>query len=372
MQDWIQERLAKIDGLYPPERLAKSKERWRRLWAGEEALDRYPVVFYPLALGYYDIGPTDDRIRRYLDEFIWRGRLEDDFIPAFFPGCHQGTIPGMFGAKPLVINGDTSCERLIFEAEDIERLPEPAIRPGMVAYDWLETEQYFMTETGGRLPCNVTDMQGPADVSGQLWGYDNLLAAAYMDPESYRAIMGKATEAFILLWRRQMEVVGEGHFVGTHLWGWNWVPQGNGATASVDSMVMVSPSYFMEHMEPYLARIAEAFGGLTIHSCGDFAHLVPELGKMPYLRGINAGEMSVRAMVDAGLDKRLVIIAGATMDNVEESFGYIRKEGVRVCLSANIWAVPSGKAGQPALWNEDDWKGVRANAERVLELACIV
>ena len=38
----------KLDELFPPERLAKSRERRRRLWAGEEKLDRLPFMAEPL------------------------------------------------------------------------------------------------------------------------------------------------------------------------------------------------------------------------------------------------------------------------------------------------------------------------------------
>ena len=59
------------------------------------------------------------RLRQMLDETILRGRLEDDFVPAFFPGCRQATIPTMFGAREIVIEADYTCTKIIREIEQV-------------------------------------------------------------------------------------------------------------------------------------------------------------------------------------------------------------------------------------------------------------
>ena len=41
-------------------------------------------------------------------------------------------------------------------------------------------------------------MQGPVDVCGQLWGYDNLFVCAYEQPEQYGKLMSKVSDAFIM------------------------------------------------------------------------------------------------------------------------------------------------------------------------------
>lgn len=44
MRKWVREKIRIIRELYPQERLEKSKERYRRLWRGEEPADRLPFV----------------------------------------------------------------------------------------------------------------------------------------------------------------------------------------------------------------------------------------------------------------------------------------------------------------------------------------
>jgi hypothetical protein len=116
MKDSVKEKLKIIDGLYPADRVERSKDRWRRMWRGDKPLDRYPFVFVPLTFNYYDdVFTKEEGLKAYLNEFIIREKIFDDFIPAFFPGCKQGTIPNMFGSTELVAGKDHSCEKIIFE-----------------------------------------------------------------------------------------------------------------------------------------------------------------------------------------------------------------------------------------------------------------
>ncbi len=198
MQAWVREKLDRLAELFPPSRLNASKERWRRLWQNAPPLDRLPFVYHPAQLGYYTAGEAaEQRLRSSLDEFIFRGPLQDDFIPAFFPGCHQGTIPGMFGAEEIEQDGDFTCRKLLHDAAEIATLPSPSLPAASVAGRWLAMERYVLEETEGRLPIHTTDMQGPIDVCGQLWGYEELFVLAYENPPAYAALIAKVSDAFV-------------------------------------------------------------------------------------------------------------------------------------------------------------------------------
>lgn len=203
MKKWLKEKIQIIDDLYPHERLERSKRRIEKIWAGEIPEDRYPFVYSPLKLSYYDeVNSPEERLKLLLDEHIFRGRIDDDFIPTLFPGCRQGTIPNMFGAKELVVDGNYSSERIIQDLSDINNLPEPSIAPGTVAYEWLEMQRFFLEETEGRLPINVVDMQGPVEVCAKLWGYDEFFITAFSEPEICHKLMDKLADAFILFWSK--------------------------------------------------------------------------------------------------------------------------------------------------------------------------
>lgn len=233
MKNWVKEKLNIIDELYPASRMEKSKNRWRRIWMSQKPIDRYPFVFTPITFNYYDdVFKKEDGLKAHLDEFIFRGVVQDDFIPAFFPGCRQGTIPNLFGSKEIMAGTDHSCEKNLSGYTDIDELPEPSMAPGTIVHEWLSMQEYYLQETEGRIPVHVTDTQGPLDVCRQLWGYDNLLSAPYEEPEYYHKLMVKVTEALKLFWKKQKELLGD-LLVGTHLFGWDWVPEDAGFSLSL-------------------------------------------------------------------------------------------------------------------------------------------
>lgn len=370
MKQIIAEKLAQVDELFPPERIRASKERISAIWRGERPEGRYPYVYYPISFNYYDDAhEAQERLLVTLDELILRGQFDDDFIPAVFPGCKQSTIPSMFGAKELVCGRDYCSERLITQAADVHDLRVPEISEGSVAAYWIDMQKYLYDETEGRLGIHITDMQGPADVCGQLWGYDNLFISAYTDPEEYALAMTNATDAFLVLWNRQKEVLKDA-FVGTHLFGWSWAPEGLGATVSADSIVMVSPEFFDEFYAPYLNRISDETGGLVLHSCGDFGHLMSNLYALRNIRGINAGQMTVQEMMRAGLDDRLAVIAQSKMEDAETMFTLARENGLRMDLTiVGAWPGDPYNPNKPEEWTQENWDETKRINERLLRIS---
>ncbi len=365
MNPWVKEKLAQIDELYPRERLERSRERIRRLWTGELPADRYPFVYSPMTLNYYDVVMSpEERLRRSLDEHIARGRIDDDFIPSLFPGCRQGTFPSMYRAPEVAVGGDYSSERLPFGLTELDRLAEPSLGPGTVAHEWLEMERYFLEETEGRLPVNVTDMQGPVEVCAKLWGYEDFFLTAADEPELCLRVMDRLTEGFILFWQAQQDLLGE-NFVGTHLWGWNWVPEGLGATISSDGVVMVSADFYREFYNPSTVRIGEHFGGVTIHSCGDFAAVMGALTEPACVRGVHAGQMRLPALLAAGVPEQVVCTAFSNINDCEAEFRLARERRARCNLTiGGLW--PNAT---PQQWSDADWRELRARHERVKEWA---
>lgn len=370
MQTWIKDQLDRVDALYPPERLARSRERWERLWRGEPLLDRYPFVYNPLTFNYYDALHTpEQRLRASLDEFTIRGAFDDDFIPTLFPGCRASTIPGMFGALETIVDDDVSCERVIRDVADIAQLPEPDILPGSVAQGWLDMQRYFLDETEGRLPIHVADMQGPADVCGKLWGYDAFFVAAYTDPDAFHELMHKVTDAFILLWERQRRLLGD-HFVPTHLWAWSWAPPDIGAALSADSLVMISDDFYREFYQPHFERIGAAFGGLSIHSCGQFGGLMQALCRTEHLKAVNTSQMTLPDLLAAGFNTDLVPIAFTDMQRVAETFELAHRHALRLDLTvARDWPAADGTIIPPDAWTGEQRAAFQHDHETILKAA---
>ncbi len=368
MQDWIKEKLEIIDEVYPQERLEKSKTRWTKLWDGETNFDRYPFNFIPTGDYYFGGHTPEERLRVSLDEIILHGHLKDDFIPAIFPGCKQSTIPNILGIKEICCDGDFTCEKTIQKTEDIYSLPEPSLEKSHVAQDWLNMQKYFVEETEGKLPIHVVDMQGPVDVCAQIWSYDELFIAAYMDPKAYHHIMNISTNAFIMFWEKQKKLLGN-LFVGTHLFGWDWLPKDMGASLSADSLVMVSPDFYDEFFKPYLVKIGEKFGGLSVHSCGDFTKVLPRVCNTPTVKAINASQLTAKQMVDSGLSKKTIAIATLAYEDVEDTIKLIKKHDLRMSPTFYFpYPVKNEKYVPLENWTKKDWNNVKKAEDDFLEI----
>lgn len=369
MQDWVRRELDALDDLFPLERLQQSKARIENLWQGKPVIDRPPFTYcYALFNMYNALHDPQERLRQSLREFRIHGMLGDDFIPALFPGCRTSTIPNMFGAQEIVVGDDVSAKRILWTAKDVDALGEPSIGAGTIARQWLRMQEYFLEATEGRLPVHVTDMQGPMDVAGQLMSYDDLFILAYTDPDCYHRLLQKITAAFILFWKAQRDLLGD-LFVGTHLFGHNWVAPDFGASISADSLVMVGPDFYREFFQPYIEMIGDEFGSVSVHSCGNFAVNVQPLCQTNHVRGINAAQMSVMELLDAGLSSDTVLIALSDCGDLHTVGTVIREHGLLVDLGVSGMPWPctdDGSVVDPELWRKEDWMALERTQDHVL------
>jgi hypothetical protein len=372
MNDDIRMKLDRIYTLYTPERLAKSKERYILLDKGEKPRDRYPFALgFPYFNAYNVNHPPKERLEAFLDAFLFMYQFDDDTIPYVFPGLNHATIPSMFGAAEIKCGIESTSEKIIRSIEDVFKMPEPELVKGSAAYKWIEMAEYILEETEGRMPVNVCDMQGPFDSCAQMWSYDDMFVAAYEDPKAYDHIISKITEAFILLWKRQSDILGE-NFLGTHLFSQGWVPQNCGVAVSADSLVMVSPDFYNEFYKPYLLRMYHALGDLTIHSCGDFRHLIRDLCETEGIKAINASQLTARQMNEAGLDKRVQLLLAVNYDDLETEMRYIKEHGLNVRLVIyGVTPMTPDKYEKPEAWTPEDFAEIAQRIEKVKQIMAV-
>lgn len=370
MKDNINRKLDILDELFPKERIQASKARIRSLWEGRKPSDRYPYTHaYALFNMYNALHSPAERLEFSLDEFYIHGKMKDDLVPALFPGDRTSTIPNMFGAEEVILEGDVSGKRIIFSKEDILKLEEPSLKPGTIAHNWLLMQEYFLEETNGRIPVHVTDMQGPFDVAAMMMSYDDLFILAMTEPETYHLFLGKVTQAFINLWKAQKDLLGD-LFVPTHLFGHSWVPPEFGASISADCLVMMGPDFYREFVQPYFEQIGDVYGDTAIHSCGNFAQNVACLGQTRHVRGINASQMTVKELLDAGMSREIILINLVEREDVEEMYRLVREKNLLVDMGVLGMPWPEDRDGEPVspwTWTEDDWESLKRADDEILE-----
>ena len=289
--------------------IEKSKAFLRRLWCLEN--DERPAYI----IGY--VGPRvrggrpvrsalfstegEDSVRdRLLDpakflkaqlaEIDDQMSLQGDFVPCLCPAFGVVSIPAAFGCEVVWQEGNFPSVKPLPLADPakIYDLPRPTLSSGEMGRI-LDYTRHFIKKTEGRIPIRLTDIQGPLDSAALIMGHTEFLAALRTHPWEVHHLLQMVTDFTIICAKSQQGLVrGCGvEFVPSLFQP--WIPDGSGISVSNDACVMISADEHDEFCIPYLNQISDAFGGLFIHSCGNWIHQIPSLAKVRGLRGLEFG-----------------------------------------------------------------------------------
>ena len=213
--------------------------------------------------------------------------LQSDYAPFLEPWFGVGVFANAFGAEYVWMEGESAqTHYIVFNEEQAARLEKPSIDDSPVMKLVLQAIDYFVEETRGVIPIACTDTQSPLDTITLLWDTASFFTATYTAPEVVHSLLQKITDLIIEFSRLQ----------ATHM-GNAWAQPGHnsisarrayGLSISDDNIVMVSPQHYAAFAVPYNEQIAAAFGGLAVHSCGDYIRQLPELLKTRRLSLVDA------------------------------------------------------------------------------------
>ena len=283
----------------------------RRLWALDN--DERPAFQFNVQA---DTGTTllerfhdvQKMLRHQLAEFALRPDLEDDFVPAFFPYLGTAIFPSAFGCPVRWFDDQDPWARPIVDhPQAVYDLPEPAVTAGDLGRVLEYTRR--MAAAPEALPIRMTDVQGPLDVASLIWGEEDFLVALYEHPAEVHHLMGKATRLIIDFVQEQRRIVHQAgrEFIPCH-YPAIWMPEDAGLAISDDLLALLSPRLYAEFGLPYVNQLAEAFGGVFIHSCGNFRHNLGNLARVHNLRGVDfAASETPFAAVSEALGGRAVL-----------------------------------------------------------------
>ena len=287
------------------------KERWKALWAMEE-LPR-PIWFIPacpmLAIPQERIGmgiPVTDLFTRKevqlaeslkfnrffrLAQRIWS---RDDFVLRLQPQMGVGVIASAFGCRIDFPPHQMPWSHAVIKSGDnairVYEIQPPDIRAGLLG-DVLDFAEFYYKKTNGKFPIAMTDLQGPINSASLIWDTTDFMAALYEYPDEVHHLMRLVTDVTIKFVKEFRSKVGEfipAHFPPVYL------PDGMGIAVSEDNLAVMSSQTYERFSLPYLNELSEEFGGILIHSCGNFEHQLDVLSKVYKLRGINFGVTETR------------------------------------------------------------------------------
>jgi uroporphyrinogen-III decarboxylase len=287
----------------------KNREFLRRLWRLENEERPAFLISYvgprvkggrPIRSALFSTEGEDSVRDRLLDpakflkaqlaEIEDQSALRGDFVPCLCPAFGVVNIPAAFGCE--VVWGEDnfpSAKSLDLNSpDDVYAIPKPTLSSGIMGRI-LDYARYFIAETGGRIPIRLTDIQGPLDSAALIMGHTDFLAALKTNPHEAHYLLRMITDFTIECARAQRQAVREAGAEFVPSLFQPWIADGFGISVSNDACVMISAAEHDEFCLPYLNRISDAFGGIYIHSCGNWLHQMPSLEKVRNVRGLEFG-----------------------------------------------------------------------------------
>lgn len=232
----------------------------------------------------------DKFLQAQLIEIEGQSRLRGDFVPSLCPALGVIGIPSAFGCEVIWRENDFPAVRSNIgdDPNQVFELPNPSITDGELGRILAYTRT-FVQETEGRFPIRLTDIQGPLDSAALIMGHNNFLLAMHTHPEAVHHLLQLVTNLTIEFARTQRDVVIAygAEFVPSMFQP--WMPDGWGISVSNDECVLISVAMHDEFSVPYLNQISEAFGGIYIHSCGNWQHQFSSIEKVRNVRGLEFG-----------------------------------------------------------------------------------
>jgi uroporphyrinogen-III decarboxylase len=239
---------------------------------------------------YFEEGAYDSMLAFQLAKIeAHLARTPDDiYIPFLFPWYGTGVVPSAIGCRILFQTGEEPAVEgpVVDDPAAVSRLeaPDPG-RDGLMPRV-LGCIDHFRANS--ELPISFTDNQGPLNIALNLVGLERLCIWMFEHPSVVHELMDFCTTVLIDWVRLQKERAGAPSTGGAfpHMIA---IPPGfGGVWLSDDDSTVLSPDLYREFVVPYNGRVFEAFGGGTLHYCGNARHQLENYLATRGLVGLNA------------------------------------------------------------------------------------
>ncbi|MEN3187905.1 MAG: uroporphyrinogen decarboxylase family protein [Atribacterota bacterium] len=289
-----------------------------------------------------------------------RTHILDFDVPAIRTDFGTSIFPSAFGCPLHFSKGRYPWgEPVLFDdSEKVFALKKPSVRDGLLGVV-LDFTHFAAGATRETLPIKMTDLQGPMDVAYLLWESNDFFLALFDAPRAVHHLLGMVTELMIEFVHAQRSAVQGAEFIPCHLQ--HYLPWGEGICVSEDLLSLLSPELYREFALPYINILSREFGGVFIHSCGNFVHNLEVLLEIENLKGINFGATETPFEEVVGkLGNRVVLSphVGLNKDVVFESvFHYLthlERWGNNVAGLYVLVDTTNSLLGHDMAWNGDE------------------
>ncbi len=210
---------------------------------------------------------------------------DNDWPPVLDTYCTVPMVPEAFGCRVLFREGHAATA--LPALEDISgvwslkpRRPEqtPTIRR---MSEWIE---YAQRKLGTDVPFWIADIQSPFSVAAQIVQPLEFLSACITAPKAVHHLCRMVTDFSIEMMQKHIAQMEHPGFPGRNFPS---ISENIGICIADDTpLIMLGPDMYREFAFPYNAELGEVFGGIHIHSCGDYRHNLHNLLDLPNIRSI--------------------------------------------------------------------------------------
>lgn len=270
------------------ERIAVANRRltaaYRRA-PGEETPVVEPNVYAPLLTTREAMDDLDTMLEHAVGWANNVAATDNDWPPVILTFCTVAMVPEAFGCD-VVFRAEQSpwARHAVGDISQVWGLrPRPIMESPMIRrqFEWID---YVQRKLGTAVPIWTPDIQCPFSVAAQIVDPNELFMACATNARAVHHLCGMITEYLIELTRALLARIEHPGFPGANF---PCISEDIGLCLADDTpLIMLSPAMYEEFALPYNCRIGEAFGGVHIHSCGDYRHNLDNLLKITNVRSI--------------------------------------------------------------------------------------
>ncbi len=286
------------------ERIAAATRRLKAAYdraPGEATPVVEPNVYAPLLSTKEAVEDLDVMLERAAGWANALAATDNDWTPVILGYCTVVMVPEAFGCQVVFLPGQSPWAR--HAVGDISQVwslrPKPPRESPMIRrnFEWID---YAQRKLGTAVPMWTPDIQCPFSVAAQVVEPNELFTACVTDPKAVHHLCRMIAEYTIDLTQQWLQTIEHPGFPGANFPS---ISENIGLCLADDTpLIMLSPEMYEEFALPYNCMIGEAFGGLHIHSCGDYQHNLDNLLKITNVRSIQVhagpGEFPLPATAD--------------------------------------------------------------------------
>jgi len=231
-------------------------------WLYGEVQDKIPLDYCsedPTSMFNYQMAKIEKHLEMY----------DDAYIPFLMPWYGTGVLGSGFGVE-IKFNDymdPTAYLPIIDKVEQLKDLKRPDPEKDGLMPRTLNAIRYMRANSD--LPVGVTDCQGPLTTALQVIGYDKMSYWMYDHPNELHEFMDMVTDVLIEWVKLQKKLAGQKLDDDAYVLGTK-VPTGYGGVwFSDDDSIIFGTDLYKEFIVPYNSKMLKAFGGGSIHYCGN-------------------------------------------------------------------------------------------------------